>query len=378
MQIKQNILYKKRAIEILPNIIKENNFKKILFLSGKTAYQKFGVQITNQLAKAEAEFVLKLVDSVVTLNNINQTVTFTKNCDVIIALGAGSVCDIAKVVAQKINIPYVLIPSLPTCTGYFTDYAFVYEENVYKKYDVNPALKILVDENIICKADKFYVTEGQKFVLSHLETLFSWQYDNLFYDKQPSLQNLKLQLGKFKDNYEYFLSDTDDSKLVLMDILIELSNCFQDIKDYNVYSMAFSLKRDTNLSFSSLCLLACKTLTYIYFQTLSLNQLYVFNLPDFDKLEKKLEILEINKNFVNFDFIKQISNTACFVRANSIKNQAFVLCEGLEKDLKNYKLPPNETQINLETLYQTFNVLPIIYKCSTIFNLIYSIGLMNF
>ena len=378
VETNQNTIYKKRAIEYISKTIQQQKFKKVLFLAGKTAYQNFGSLVTNELAKVEVEFVLKLIPSIVSVDNINSCLEFTNNCDLVIALGGGSVCDISKVVATKTNLPLIIIPSIPTTTAYFTNYAFVYENGTYKKTNTKPAFKILIDENIIVKSDKKYVIEGQKFVLSHFETLFTNQFDNLFYDTKKDYSCLKLQLCKFKDNYEYFQSDTDDSKLVLMDILVELATCFEDYSSNNVYSFAFCLKANSDISFSSLCLMCSKILSNIYLSVFSLKNLYIFSLPNFESIEKSLNSLKIQKKQVNFLPIKKLLNNAVFIKVNSIKNQVHTLCENLSKDMEEYKLPPNKMTLNIDNFYKTFNVAPVVYNCSSAVNLIYGAGLMNF
>lgn len=378
MEFCENLIYKKKAIDNLSQIIKQNQCKKILFLAGKTAYQHFGTTVTNQLAQVDCEFVLKLINSNANSQNLTECIEFGKNCDFVITLGAGSVCDIGKLVSTKLDIPNVIIPSLPTTIAYFTNYAFLYENSCYKKHKTKPALKILVDENFIVKADKKFVTEGQKFVLSHFETLFSCQFDNLFYNTNTDLSNLKLQLSKFKDNYEYLQSDTDDSKLVLMDILIELSKCFENFEYTNVYSFAFCLKGNKDTSFSSLCLITSKILSNIYLNIFSMKNFYILSMPNFERLEQNLQTLQISKNAVNFLPVKKMLNNHSIIKVNSIKNQVFSLCEGLTKNMCEYYLPPNKMQLDLSNFYKAFNVVPVVYKCSPLINLIYGVGLMNF
>lgn len=377
MESYQNILYKKRAVESLSTIISQTEAKKILFLASKTAYQNFGALVTNQLALADCEFVLKLLPSQCTKQNVQDAISCAKDCSLVVALGGASICDIAKIVATTLDLDFILIPSMPSNFGYFTLDSFCQEENVYKKIRTNQAYKILVDENIISKADRKQVINGQKLVLSLYEALFSCQFDNLFYNNKRDLTNLKLQLCKFKDNYEYLQSDTDDSKLVLMDILIELAKATEDMDSINVFDFAFCLKTKSNLPFGTLCLLASKILANLYKQTFEIKNIYKFSLPNFDVIDQNLSSLNINKKSVNFTPLKSMFDNSVYKKINAIKNQCLALCENLENQLSNFSLPADKSELQLDDVCKVMNIAPLVYSCSPLVNMIYGIGLLN-
>lgn len=377
MENYQNILYKKRAIESLAIIISQTEAKKILFLASKTAYQSFGTLVTNQLALADCEFVLKLLPSQCTKQNVQDAILGARGCTLAIALGGASICDITKIVATTLDMPFVLIPSMPSNFGYFTLDAYLQQENVYKKMCTNQAYKILVDENIVTKADRKQVVNGQKLVLSLYEVLFSCQFDNLFYNDKKDLTNLKLQLSKFKDNYEYLQSDTDDSKLVLMDILIELAKATEDMDSINVFDIAFCLKTKSNLPFGTLCLLASKILANLYKQTFEIKNIYKLSLPNFDVIDQNLSSLNINKKDVNFTPLKSMFDNSIYKKINAIKNQCLALCENLESQLSNFCLPKDKSELHLDDVCKVMNIVPLIYNCSSLVNMIYGMGLLN-
>ena len=106
MESYQNILYKKRAVESLSTIISQTEAKKILFLASKTAYQNFGALVTNQLALADCEFVLKLLPSQCTKQNVQDAISCAKDCALVLALGGASICDIAKIVATTLDLDF--------------------------------------------------------------------------------------------------------------------------------------------------------------------------------------------------------------------------------------------------------------------------------
>lgn len=377
MENYQNILYKKKAIENLSTLLCQTEAKKVLFLASKTAYQNFGANVTNQLAVAECEFELKLLPSECNQEIVEDAVKSGKDCGFVIALGGASVCDTAKLCATKMDVAFVLIPSLPSSFGYFSNFAFCKINNVYKKIYTNQAYKILVDENIICKASEKQVINGQKFVLSMFECLFSCQFDNLYFGQKKDISALKLQLCKFKDNYEYLQSGTDDSKLVLMDILIELAKATDEIADINVFDFAFCMKSKTDMSFGALCLLSSKILAGIYKQIFEFKKLYQFSLPNFEKIDKNLCSMQIKSENVNFGNIKKMTDNLVYKKINLIKNQCLTLCENFENQINNYFLPSEKGKLHVDVVCKVFNIVPVLYQCSPIVNMIYGMGLMN-
>lgn len=377
MEDYQNILYKKKAVENLASILGQTEAKKIFFVAGKTAYQNFGVQITNQLALADCEFVLKLLPSKCTQQVVSEGLDGAKDCDFVVALGGGSICDIAKIVATKLDLPLVIVPSVPSTIAYFSNVAYCQIEKVYKKIYTSQAYKILVDENIICKANRLQVINGQKFALSLYETLFSCQFDNLFYNSKKDISVLKMQLCKLKDNYEYLQSDTDDSKLVLMDILIELAKALEDLDSINVFDFAFCLREKSDLPFGTLCLLSSKILANLYKQIFNFKHIYKFSLPNFDIIDKNLCSLKINKSNVDFKPINKMINSAAYTKINSIKNQCLTLCESFEEQINNFLLPADKSSLKTDIVCKALNVVPVLYNCSSILNMIYGMGILN-
>lgn len=380
----ERIIYKKNAVGELETILAGDfKGKKVFFLSGRTAYKKFGTFVVNEINRSGSEFIFKFVDDTVNRNEIEDLIIEAQKCKVIVALGGGSVCDIAKYIASKANLEYIMVVSYPTTCAYFTPYAFVINENLCDVEMCKYAHKILIDENFIIKSNDEGFESGKKFVLCFWEVVLNMEINNLLFEKKYSSANLKLVLAKLKDNLEYMNKNKAEGKLLLMDILVDLGKitCELDMSYWSGLFLSMLLKYSGAIkttSFGSLCQTATKILFESYKKFFGLKKIDIYSFLDLESLANSLSYMRINVNTVKLKNIKNIrQNKQLFLKINAVKNQISCLitkcfeemtCEGIKRE---------HGLVDLSKCIMSFNILPYIYDCSCITNILSSSGLIS-
>lgn len=98
-------------------------------------------------------------------NEINRVVAVAKekNSDLIIGLGGGKTIDSAKAIADKVNLPVVIAPTVASTDAPTSALSVIYtDEGAFEKYifySKNPDL-VLVDTQVIAQAPKRLLASG--------------------------------------------------------------------------------------------------------------------------------------------------------------------------------------------------------------------------
>jgi glycerol dehydrogenase len=132
-------------------------------------------------------------------NEVNRLVDIAAKfgADVIVAIGGGKALDTSKLVADKMNLPIVIVPTTAATDAPCSALSVVYTDNgeveEYKFFKSNPNV-VLVDTTIIAKAPKRYLASGMGDALStffEAEQCAISRSDN-FFGALPSMTALAL------------------------------------------------------------------------------------------------------------------------------------------------------------------------------------------
>lgn len=380
----ERIIYKKNAVTDLSGIL-NNDFenKKVFFLSGKTPYKKFGTFVVNEINRAGAEFVFKFVDDNLNRNELEELIGEAKKCNVVVALGGGSVCDTAKYISKIAELKYIMIVTYPSTSAYFTPYAFVPNDSLCDIEACGYAHKILIDENFIIKSNDEGFESGKKYVLSFWEVVLNLEINNLLFEKKYSSCDLKLLLAKFKDNLPTMNSNKSEGKLLLMDILVDLGKilCDLDMSFWSGIFLSMLLKFSGAIkttSFGSLTQTATKILFESYKKFFGLKKIDIYTFLDLESLANSLSYMKINVNMIKIKNIKNIrQNKQLFLKINAVKNQISCLIAKCYEEITFEGTKKENGLVDLSKCIMSFNILPYVYDCSCVTNLLSSSGLIS-
>ncbi len=112
----------------------------------------------------------------VTLKAAKDLGNIARNYDAILAVGSGSINDLAKYAAFYAGVPYVIIASAPSMNGYLSGNASLYDGGIKQSYAALPPRALFADLGVLQNAPKPLIAAGVGDVLCRS----SVQYDMLF------------------------------------------------------------------------------------------------------------------------------------------------------------------------------------------------------
>lgn len=374
------IIYQKGAIEKLSGLLeKENCYKKVFFIASKTPYQKFGALVVNQFNLAGREFVFELIDDNACLSQAIEASQKVQKSDFVVCLGGGTVADFAKVVAREIGANLISIPTSVSNSAHFSKQSYLNQASVIKTINCPWAYKIIVDEDFIKGARKENVDSGIEYILSFWELVFNYEIQNLLFFQKNDASFLKILLAKLNDLY---IQKQEIDPLYLMDIMIDLGYFLKDVNPsyMTAFSLALLLKNSNSIkgaSFGKLCLLSSQMLQASYEKYLSYKKLDINNFIDFGALSIALNNLNINPEMVSFSAIKNLrTNRQLFLKLNAVRHQVLGHIEKTKEKLCLTAGTKTKTFYDFKKCLSAFSVLPYVYDCLDLTNVLFSSGLI--
>ena len=389
------IVYKKNAFSDFAIDLKVYyRQKRVAFVSTKGVSSRFITEIVNALSIAGCEFYQFIAKHHFDMQELKilSDMFIEKQFDLIVVLGAGKAIDVAKYFASVFNLPYMVCPTAPTNISYFSKLCVNPYDSTRSFFAEEPE-RIYISEPCIKKAPKNLIKQGICFVLSFYEFMVSTIVDNILFDKNIDTSAVRKVLEKLQKNIDDILTGDDDSKLQLMDYMIELGFYFRqynffDLSCYNLYFILEKISSENGKQIGSgEAMLVCSKMLLESYRTLFVQKnIELLDLPNYEKMSKIIEKYGIFcKKINNFAYFDKIcKNKQLLERLNNLKEEFFYQCKKnikeLEKDLnklQNYNKFTSSDKINLAHCFSAISVLPFVSNNNYIVSLIGGIGALN-
>ena len=110
--------------------------RKILLISGKGAMKKAGV--IDKILNLLSDYQVSVFSEIIQKPGLELVQRATRETDLIIGLGGGSVLDVAKVAAAEIQKPFIAIPTTAGSGSEVTPFSALYDMKKKKKLSLTP------------------------------------------------------------------------------------------------------------------------------------------------------------------------------------------------------------------------------------------------
>ncbi|MFW6149784.1 MAG: iron-containing alcohol dehydrogenase, partial [Atribacterota bacterium] len=119
----EDIIISKGAIDTLPDLLVKYQCKKNFLVADNNTYDAAGEKVERLLKEKGfdlATHVFKREGQLVpNENSVSEFLIHAyKDADIIIAIGTGTLNDLAKFVSYKLNIPYIIVATAPSMDGF--------------------------------------------------------------------------------------------------------------------------------------------------------------------------------------------------------------------------------------------------------------------
>ncbi|MCE2687808.1 MAG: iron-containing alcohol dehydrogenase [Rickettsiales bacterium] len=163
----------------------------------------FNDKIIIEEANDKIELANKIIDQLKQNNQI----------DLIIAIGSGTINDLAKFTGFKINVPYIICPSATSMNGYLSANSSLTVDNHKQSITTKQAIAVFIDNYLIKKAPQALNKAGIADLLAFYSCYFDWLLSHLLFNTtfyQEAIDFISDDAYNLRKNFHNFnLKDND-------------------------------------------------------------------------------------------------------------------------------------------------------------------------
>lgn len=171
------------ALNNLPQLVTGQGFKKAFVVADVNTMKVAGEKVLSLLKGANIEFSsyvfpdAHLVPDEHALGKL--FINFDPSCDLIIAVGAGTINDICRYLSHRLGLPYYIVATAPSMDGYASTVAPLIRNNLKTTFECHTPYAIIGDLDIISQAPQEMVAAGYGDVLGKYTCLADWQLSSV-------------------------------------------------------------------------------------------------------------------------------------------------------------------------------------------------------
>ena len=177
------ILIEPDALRKLPELLAEEDYKHICILEDENTKRVVGEQVEAlvtqnhyKVSTIELSGTHLLPDEA----GIGSVVTeLPVDCDLILAVGGGTINDLGKFVSYKTGIPYMIIASAPSMDGFASNVAAMVTKKAKETYPAQMPKAIIADTKLMLDCPLELIAAGVGDVLGKFVCLTDWKLSNI-------------------------------------------------------------------------------------------------------------------------------------------------------------------------------------------------------
>lgn len=156
----------------------DNDFRKLgitgkpLVLVDETTFRIAGRTVVKSLA-AWNPGVEMVPDSVI--QEVERIVKLAGEYSCIVAVGGGKIIDVGKVVAHRLNKPFIVVPTAPSHDGIASERATLTDDNDKISVKARPPDAVVADVGVLAGAPPRLIASGAADVISNLTSVQDWK-----------------------------------------------------------------------------------------------------------------------------------------------------------------------------------------------------------
>ncbi len=176
MEFPRDVLIGHDVLDELPKLCDRVNVEgTALVVEGEITKKIAGDKIIDVLKKDYS--VEEIVVEGAYMKEVRKVSRFIKkiDADFVVAVGGGSVIDVAKLASYKDNKPFISVPTAASHDGIASPRASIKHNGINLSKEARSPVGILADTSIISKAPYRYLAAGCADVISNLTAILDWE-----------------------------------------------------------------------------------------------------------------------------------------------------------------------------------------------------------
>lgn len=166
------------ALEKVKDIIRKDGFRRPFLVADQNTHRIAGKELLAYLTDADifcSSYIFEDQELVPNEHALGKLlVNYDPSCDVIIAVGAGTINDISRFMSHRLDIPYYIVATAPSMDGYASTVAPLIKDNLKTTFECQMPLAIIADLDIIANAPSKMIAAGFGDVIGKYTCLADW------------------------------------------------------------------------------------------------------------------------------------------------------------------------------------------------------------
>lgn len=179
----KKVVIKNGALSEVPRLMQEGGFKRAFVVADQNTERAGGRALTRILNEAGIPYSAfiyldrELVPDEQALGRF--LVHFDPKCDVIIAVGSGTLNDLARFVSFRLGIPYIIAATAPSMDGYASTVAPLITNSMKTTYTAKTPWAIVADLDVLAESPPDMIAAGFGDILGKFTAAIDWQLSTL-------------------------------------------------------------------------------------------------------------------------------------------------------------------------------------------------------
>ncbi len=215
----KKLLLHEGAIVELPELIAElGDYKNLVMICDKNTYGVAGEKIENMIKVhticLNPEGLHANEKGVMAAESM-----MPETCDLMLAVGSGTVHDITRYIAYKRGVDFVSVPTAASVDGFVSSVAAMTWEGVKKSFTAVSPIAMIADSKILAEAPEKLTAAGVGDLLGKYIALFDWKLGSILTGEYYCPEIVKLEedaLNALVDNISFIADGAPEALEILM------------------------------------------------------------------------------------------------------------------------------------------------------------------
>lgn len=223
----EKILITQGARRQVPQLIKELGYRHVFMVSDSNTYEAGGRELEEILKEAHILCTsymipqMPVVPDEYTMGEL--LIHFNHDCDLIIAVGTGSINDMCKFMSFQLGRKYFIFATAPSMDGFASVGAPLISENLKITFNAHVPQAIIGDVDILAKAPMNMIAAGVADVLGKYTCLCDWHLANIVIGEYfcPVIEKMvRLALARMMSQVKNIKERDPDTIKAIMEALV--------------------------------------------------------------------------------------------------------------------------------------------------------------
>ena len=176
----QKIILGKNLLNEVIDIVSDFKDRNIFMISDSNTNEVYGGKLYDLLIKNRFNMKHNIYEGVPILEANEKAlgkalIEIEPNTTLIIAVGSGTINDLARYLSFKLKIPYIIFPTAPSMDGYASNVSALIVNNFKTTYKTTYPLSIIADYTVINEAPIIMIKSGFGDIIGKVISLADWE-----------------------------------------------------------------------------------------------------------------------------------------------------------------------------------------------------------